>query len=632
MAINRISGRILQDDLQRDSDLSIQGNLIYFDIGNSKIGVNTSTPADDVEIVGNVLVGNTTVTAAGLSSSSDIIISPSGNINVSGVNITNLSDPIEDSDAVTKQFLDNAVSGFTFDVSDSSNTSTIESGDTITIQGTDSEIQSTLSEGVFTIGLPDDVTVSGNLSVNDTLTVAGIIIGNDISGGGNLVIPGQITANTIVANSAATLSYANDNAVVFSNSEKTLVTYPDIRYSGTGALTIDNVDVNIANITISGSEIRSSENLNVSASSGNSVVVANLQISDNTTPNSVYFADSEGHVSTNNNILFDGTTLTVAGSVNSTQSVAGNVTIDGNLISSDENLEISAAANSFVSVNNTTAIVVPVGTTSERPSVAEAGMVRWNSDVNYLEVYDGTEWESLGTDVTFITSQVIDGDDSTTVFTLDQEATTAGILVYINGVAQVPGVSYTVATDQITFVEAPQSQDTVEIRFISLSQTVSALTDESGETAIRVTASDQIEFTVEGEQVGNISNNAVTFSSNTPVSVGSHQLGFLDKPQRIVTGNTSLLNSDRGGHLYINSSGTFEISIPADSTLSLPIGTHISVISHTTSDVDIIPAAGVDLYLAGNATSDTRTIASYGHAELLKVADDTWSIFGISIS
>lgn len=632
MAINRISGRMLQDDLQRDNDLSIQGNLLYFDVENSRIGIGTQSPESEIEVVGDILVGNISITSTGILSTDDIQLSPTGNISVSGVNINNLAEPISNSDAATRQFVTSSISNATFDISDSQLSETIDAGDTITVQGTADQIQSELSGTTFSIGLTDDVDIVGNLTVNETLFVGGIAIGNDISGGGNLTIPGEISGNTIIANTSMVLPYLNENSLVFTDSEDTLATYVNIRYDGGGSINIDNVALDVDNIELSGNTVSSLDDLNLQAANGNSVSAANIKIVDNDTPTLIYFADDQGHISTDSNISFDNSTLTILGNITSNRSFIGDVTINGNEISSNSNLILSAESNSFVTVDNTTGIIVPVGTTAERPTDAEAGTVRWNSDANYLEVYDGVNWEALGTDVTFITSQIIDGDDSTTVFTLDQEATTSGILVYINGVAQVPASSYTVSTDQITFAEAPQVQDTVEIRFISLSQTVSALTDESGSTAIRVTANDTIAFVVENTEVGNVSNSAVNFSANTPISVGNQQLGFLDCPQRIVSGNTSLVESDRGGHLYVNTSGTFDISIPTQSTVPFPIGTQVAIISHSTSDISITPDSGVEVYLAGNIISTSRTIESYGRAELLKVDNDVWSLSGISIT
>lgn len=95
MAINRISGNILQDDLRRGSDLAIQGNLIYFDVQNNRVGIRTSTPTDDFEVDGVLRVGN-------------VSISDVGNINAGTEYINNLADPVQPQDAATRQFvLDN---------------------------------------------------------------------------------------------------------------------------------------------------------------------------------------------------------------------------------------------------------------------------------------------------------------------------------------------------------------------------------------------------------------------------------------------------------------------------------------------------------------------------------------------
>jgi hypothetical protein len=93
MAINRISGNILQDNLQRGSDLSIQGNLIYFDVINNRVGIKTSVPSDDFEVDGIFRIGNVVITAG-------------GNINAGNVNINNLAAPVANSDAATKFYAD----------------------------------------------------------------------------------------------------------------------------------------------------------------------------------------------------------------------------------------------------------------------------------------------------------------------------------------------------------------------------------------------------------------------------------------------------------------------------------------------------------------------------------------------
>lgn len=46
--------------------------------------------------------------------------------------------------------------------------------------------------------------------------------------------------------------------------------------------------------------------------------------------------------------------------------------------------------------NITGASVLPVGTSAQRPAAVEAGMIRFNSSTQQLEVYDGTDWAEAG--------------------------------------------------------------------------------------------------------------------------------------------------------------------------------------------------------------------------------------------
>jgi len=64
----------------------------------------------------------------------------------------------------------NSISGTVFTVTDGSNSTNTVMGGTLTFSGTSNEVTVAESSGTVTIGLPDDVTIAGNLTVNGTTT------------------------------------------------------------------------------------------------------------------------------------------------------------------------------------------------------------------------------------------------------------------------------------------------------------------------------------------------------------------------------------------------------------------------------------------------------------------------------
>ena len=61
-------------------------------------------------------------------------------------------------------------------VSDGSNSTAVNLGDTLTIQGTANEVTVSEASGTVTVGLPDDVTIGGNLTVTQNLNVLGTAV------------------------------------------------------------------------------------------------------------------------------------------------------------------------------------------------------------------------------------------------------------------------------------------------------------------------------------------------------------------------------------------------------------------------------------------------------------------------
>jgi hypothetical protein len=144
----------------------------------------------------------------------------------------------------------------------------------------------------------------------------------------------------------------------------------------------------------------------------------------------------------------------------------GNITFSNTTISTSQatgNITLLPTSNSTVIISTTSGLVLPVGNITQRPNPATTGTVRFNTETVRVEVYDGAEWDSIASGVT---NQILYGDNSNTIFTLDRVTTAAAALVALNGVLQVPSLSYTVAGNLITFVQAPAISDIIDVRFL----------------------------------------------------------------------------------------------------------------------------------------------------------------------
>ena len=123
----------------------------------------------------------------------------SGAIAMGSQKITGLGSPTNNGDAANKAYVDGEVSSLTttLTVGDGSATDTLTVGsDTLVFAGTATEVTTAVTDNTVTIGLPNDVTVTG-----------------DLSAGGDLVVTGNLTINgTTTTLNTATLTV--DDALI----------------------------------------------------------------------------------------------------------------------------------------------------------------------------------------------------------------------------------------------------------------------------------------------------------------------------------------------------------------------------------------------------------------------------------
>ena len=290
--------------------------------------------------------------------------------------------------------------------------------------------------------------------------------------------------------------------------------------------------------------------------------LASATVSD-LTSGRVVLAGTAGAIEDSGNFTFDGTTATITGAAD-----IDNVGIDGNSITGTGNLILEASAASAIVVNeagvdvdfrvegtgeanalfvegssgnvgiktatptsgatlhinSTDSMIVPTGTTSERPASAAEGMTRFNTTIDKLEFYNGTEWLIAGADFTIIVADSFDGDGSTVAFTISESSTTAGVMVAINGVLQDPGTAYSVSETTLTFTEAPVTGDNIDARILTTTATVDDATSALKWTTART-------ITLGGDLTGSVSIDGsadVTLTATVVDDTHSHIIGDVD--------------------------------------------------------------------------------------------------------
>ena len=103
--------------------------------------------------------------------SGDATASDSGALTIANTSVTN---------AMLAGSIANAkLANSSITVTDGSSSTAASLGSTITFSGTNNEVEVGESSGTITIGLPDDVTIAGNLTVSGTTTQTGAVTSND---------------------------------------------------------------------------------------------------------------------------------------------------------------------------------------------------------------------------------------------------------------------------------------------------------------------------------------------------------------------------------------------------------------------------------------------------------------------
>ena len=109
----------------------------------------------------------------------------------------------------------------------------------------------------------------------------------------------------------------------------------------------------------------------------------------------------------------------------------------------------------------------------------------------------------------------------------------------------------------------------------------------------------------------------------TDVLRGSVNLA--DYAQNVITGNYTLVDTDRHRSIYRTGASACALTLPANATTAFPLGTTVLVaVDNAASDMTVVPAGGVTLRQAGSATSGTLTLTARSAVWLIKVGTNEW--------
>jgi hypothetical protein len=111
-------------------------------------------------------------------------------------------------------------------------------------------------------------------------------------------------------------------------------------------------------------------------------------------------------------------------------------------------------------------VVLPAGGSALRPQSPSFGLMRYNTDLAAIEVFNGSQFVQLAASgaIDYVVDSFV-GDGSTAVFTMTvMESATTQIMVFVGSIYQDPLTAYTVDGGfDITFTSAPPDGEPISV-------------------------------------------------------------------------------------------------------------------------------------------------------------------------
>ena len=232
--------------------------------------------------------------------------------------------------------------------------------------------------------------------------------------------------------------------------------------------------------------------------------------------------------------------LIAAGITGTTATFSGDLNVDSGVLFADVStnrigINETTPTVSIDAGSNTDAILVPKGTTAQRPT-AEAGQFRYNTTTSQFEGYT-SEWGALagsggsgGSSSSFVRDEFT-GDGSTTAFTLSKSISANNedrLIIFNEGVFQRQD-AYTLSGTTLTFDTAPANGNKVvayimEVGVVGADPTIDTMTGDGSDTTLALSVTPSHEnatfVTIDGvfqhKDTYSVSGSTLTFSAAPP--------------------------------------------------------------------------------------------------------------------
>jgi hypothetical protein len=331
-ALGRISGKLLTANLLRNgSDLTFRNgptspDLLYLDVNNGRVGVNSAPPTQAFDVVGSARVSQNTIVTGTKADVANLIFNTNGSV-------SSTVGPII--------IRPNGADAY------------VRYGKVLTpeFEIKDNYIRSIQTNSDISL----DASGTGKVDILARTDIAGdLAVVGDIQSTGDVRLDGQF--------------------IIGDSPLDTVAIAPDFTQSILPGLT---------NTYDFGTAVKRWGNLSLYDMNGaDAVSTQNLFISEQ-----VQFSNANtiSTLQSNDNLIVSSASGVVR---------IDNISINGGAITNLTNgaLTIGHTGTGYLTINDTNAFRIPYGTTAERTAY-EVGATRWNSEIGYMECFDGTVWQ-----------------------------------------------------------------------------------------------------------------------------------------------------------------------------------------------------------------------------------------------